>query len=684
MSRLLILLAVILFFAAPVGVALAEERVTINFKDTDIREVAEMVSKVTGRNFLIDPRVKGKVTVISAEPIDGEQLYSTFLTILKTHGFIAIDQGTLVQILPATSEREHATFSESIRTDTSDDVIEVQVIPVKHVPAVQMVPILRPLVEKEGHLAAHANSNSLIVAASRRTINKIHDMLATLDQAAESQIDTIKLRHADATEIVKTLQTLVTAGTAATGKGAGRKGGSKLVADTRTNSILVSGNKGFREKITRIVRRLDSKVRETRNIHVVALKFANAADLAPIIESLASGAAAPSGGAAGAGKGAGIVGKGKPAGRIQATTVQADEQTNSLIITARPGLMSDLRSIIRKLDVRRAQVLVEVIIAEMFRNKDAELGIQWIAANNSLLEAADDAISNDDTTNININQDQTFNSALAGLAGLSTGSIAGLITAGDFSFLALARALDNDSDVNILSTPSLLTMDNEEAEITVGQEVPFVTGSYTGVGNSTLPSNPFQTVERKNVGLTLKITPQITEGDAVNLSIDQEISNVNAQQTAALGRGEIITNQRTIRTNVIVDSKSILVLGGLIDEVVTETLQRVPFIGDIPILGEAFKHRGTMKSKRNLMLFIQPTILRNNTQNLHATGKRYRDMREAQLDKYVKGVPLMGEVDQPLLKPRDSRGRVIEDAKMIPPEKPRPVYAEQAFEFWTH
>ena len=682
MSRLLILLAVILFFAAPVGVALAEERVTINFKDTDIREVAEMVSKVTGRNFLIDPRVKGKVTVISAEPIDGEQLYSTFLTILKTHGFIAIDQGTLVQILPATSEREHATFSESIRTDFSDDVIEVQVIPVKHVPAVQMVPILRPLVEKEGHLAAHANSNSLIVAASRRTINKIHDMLDTLDQAAESQIDTIKLHHADATEVVKTLQTLVTAGTAATGKGAGRKGGSKLVADTRTNSILVSGNKGFREKITRIVRRLDSKVRETRNIHVVALKFANAADLAPIIESLASGTSAPSGGAAGAGKG--IVGKGKPAGRIQATTVQADEQTNSLIITARPGLMSDLRSIIRKLDVRRAQVLVEVIIAEMFRNKDAELGIQWIAANNSLLEAADDAIRNDDTTNININQDQTFNSALAGLAGLSTGSIAGLITAGDFSFLALARALDNDSDVNILSTPSLLTMDNEEAEITVGQEVPFVTGSYTSTGDGSSPNNPFQTVERKNVGLTLKITPQITEGDAVNLSIDQEISNVNVQQTAALGRGEIITNQRTIRTNVIVDSKSILVLGGLIDEVVTETLQRVPFIGDIPILGEAFKHRGTMKSKRNLMLFIQPTILRNNTQNLHATGKRYRDMREAQLDKYVKGVPLMGEVDQPLLKPRDSRGRVIEDAKMIPPEKPKPVYAEQAFEFWTH
>ncbi|MBG7601027.1 MAG: type II secretion system secretin GspD [Gammaproteobacteria bacterium] len=665
MRRFLILVSVILLTALPGGAVLAEERVTINFKDTDIREVAEMVSKVTGRNFLVDPRVKGKVTVISAEPIDGEQLYSTFLTILKTHGFIAVDEGELVQILPASGEREHATFSESVRSDISNHEVEVQVIPIKHVPAVQMVPILRPLVEKEGHLAAHANSNSLIVAASRRTINKIHDMLATLDQAAESQIDTIKLHHADATEIVKTLQTLVTAGTAAGGKGAGRQGRSKLVADTRTNSLLVSGNKGFREKITRIVRRLDSKVRDTRNIHVVSLRFANAADLAPIIEKLASERSAPA---------AAVKGK-QGSTNSQLTSVQADEQTNSLIITARPDKMSDLRSIIRKLDVRRSQVLVEVIIAELFRVKDAELGIQWIGANNDLLDAAGDILGDDGDAGSSDSQFKQFSQ-------LGVGSIAGLISGGDYSFLALASALDNDSDVNILSTPSLLTMDNEEAEITVGQEVPFVTGSYTGVGDS-LPSNPFQTVERKNVGLTLKITPQINEGDAVKLTIDQEISNINQQQTANLGRGEIITNQRTIKTSVIVNNKSILVLGGLIDDVVTETEQRVPFIGDIPILGEAFTHRGSNKTKRNLMLFIQPTILRNNTQNLHATGKRYREMREAQLDKYQKGVPLIGEANQPLLKPRDNMGRVIEDPKTIPPLEP--VYIEeQEFEFWTH
>lgn len=668
MRTILISLAAVLFAIIAGGAAAQQqEKVTINFKDTDIREVAEMVSKVTGRNFLVDPRVKGKVTVISAEPIDGEQLYSSFLTILKTHGFIAVDDGSLVQILPASSERESATFSEGVRSEKSDDQVEVQVISVRHVPAVQMVPILRPLVEKEGHLAAHANSNSLIVAATRRTINKIHDMLDTLDQAAESEIDTIKLYNADAAEIVKTLQTLVSAEVAAARKGGGGDGGSKLVADPRTNSLLVSGNKGFREKIARIVRRLDAQVKDTRNIQVVSLRFANATELAPIIESLATGRTVPTGGAAGA------AGQGGTTATGQLTMVQADEQTNSLIITARPDRMRELLSIIGRLDVRRSQVLVEVIIAELFRVKDAELGIQWIGANNDLLD-----ISIDPDNGGSVSTDSQFRQ----FSQLGVGSLAGLISGGDYSFLALATALDNDSDVNILSTPSLLTMDNEEAEITVGQEVPFVTGSFTSVGDSTQPNNPFQTIERKNVGLTLKITPQISEGDAVKMSIEQEISNINAQQTANLGRGEIITNQRTIRTNVVVDNKSILVLGGLIDDVVTETEQRVPFIGDIPILGEAFTSRGSNKSKRNLMLFIQPTILRNNYQNLNATGKRYREMREAQLDKYQRGVPLIGEAEQPLLQPRDNNGQVIEESRGIPP--PKPVYAEQEFEFWTH
>jgi general secretion pathway protein D len=627
---------------------LAADKVTINFKDTDIREVAEMVSKVTGKNFLIDPRVKGKVTVISSEPIDGDALYSTFLSILKTHGFIAIDDGTLVNILPSSVSRENAVYSEALGKAAVNDEVEVQVIPIEHVPAVQMVPILRPLVEKEGHLAAHANSNSLIVAASRRTIAKILNMLDTLDRAAEAEIEKVKLNYADATDVVKTLQTLVQQ----TGAGGTADAAtSKLVADTRTNSVLISGNKGFREKIGRIARSLDTRVKDRRNIHVVSLKFANAVDIAPIIEALATQstgtAAAPVEGST---------------AEESLTLVQADEQTNSLIIMAKADRYSDLKSVIDRLDVRRAQVLVEAIIAELRQDKEADFGIQWLAINNALIP-----------TDADTSRDEALGSIAASFAGIGPGTAVGLISENNYSFLALGKALDNDTDANVISTPSLLTLDNEEAEINVGQEVPFETGSYTGVGGSNLPSNPFTTIERKNVGLTLRITPQISEGNAVKLNIEQEISRVDPQAASNIGAVDVVTNVRSIKTNVIVDDGSILVLGGLIDDWVNETEQRVPFLGDIPLLGEAFKSRTTSNNKRNLMLFIRPTIMRNTQMNLAASSKRYNDLRSGQLDRYKDGVNLMWEENQPVLAPIDAAGREVAPPPPLEEVKSKPV-----------
>jgi general secretion pathway protein D len=634
---------------------LAADKVTINFKDTDIREVAEMVSKVTGKNFLIDPRVKGKVTVISSEPIDGDALYSTFLSILKTHGFIAIDDGTLVNILPSSVSRENAVYSEALGKAAVNDEVEVQVIPIEHVPAVQMVPILRPLVEKEGHLAAHANSNSLIVAASRRTIAKILNMLDTLDRAAEAEIEKVKLNYADATDVVKTLQTLVQQ----TGAGGTADAAtSKLVADTRTNSVLISGNKGFREKIGRIARSLDTRVKDRRNIHVVNLKFANAVDIAPIIEALATQttgtAAAPVEGST---------------AEESLTLVQADEQTNSLIIMAKADRYSDLKSVIDRLDVRRAQVLVEAIIAELRQDKEADFGIQWLAINNALIP-----------TDADTSRDEALGSIAANFAGIGPGTAVGLISENNYSFLALGKALDNDTDANVISTPSLLTLDNEEAEINVGQEVPFETGSYTGVGGSNLPSNPFTTIERKNVGLTLRITPQISEGNAVKLNIEQEISRVDPQAASNIGAVDVVTNVRSIKTNVIVDDGSILVLGGLIDDWVNETEQRVPFLGDIPLLGEAFKSRTTSNNKRNLMLFIRPTIMRNTQMNLAASSKRYNDLRSGQLDRYKDGVNLMWEENQPVLAPIDAAGREVAPA----PPPLEEVKSKPVNNLWFH
>ena len=627
-----LIIAIGLLFAA----VASAEKVTINFKDTDIREVAEMVSKVSGKNFLIDPRVKGAVTVISSEPLDGEALYSTFLSILRVHGFVAVDDGNLVRILPASSAREVAPLSVQER-GKADDRIEVRVIAIEHVPAMQMVPILRPLVEKEGHLAAHANSNSLIVAASGRTIAKIENMLAQLDQEAEAEIETIPLKYAVASEVVATLQTVIRQ----VGGDAGKKGvaaaGTRLVADDRTNSILVSGNTGFRDKVRTIVKQLDTVVRDNRNVHVVSLRFAKAEDLAPIIEQLAS-----EGDVQASAKG------GDKGVRVK-TKVQADESTNSLIVTANPDRMKELRSVIRKLDVRRSQVLVEGIIVEVSKDKSSELGIQWVGLNNALLPE-----------NRNSDGDPTGGVDYSGFANtLTPGTIVGLVTGGDYTFAAIGSALANDSDANILSTPSLLTLDNEEAEITVGQEVPFLTGSYTQTGTTTNPDSPFTTVERKSVGLTLKITPQISAGNAVALKIDQEISKVLPQASEAIGAVDVVTTQRNIKTNVIVDDGDILVLGGLIDDDVGETEQRIPIIGDIPILGEPFKYRTASAVKRNLMIFIRPQILRNQKSNLAVTRERYDDSRRIQLDKYEKGITLMPSSDQPILPPLDERGREI-------------------------
>jgi len=624
-----VLAAVVLGVAA---FAAQAEQVTLNFKDTDLQTVTEMVSKITGKNFIVDPRVKGNVTVISSEPLDADSLYAIYLSILRVHGFVAVDDGNVVKILPAASAREEAVVG---RESSEPDEILVEVIEVRHVPAAQMVPILRPLVEKEGHLAAHTNSNTLIVAASRRTIEKIRGMLTKLDQATDTEVEAIGLRHAAATELVRTLQALDNTRRGAAGEAPGDIS-STIVADERTNSIIVSGNAGYRERIRGLVRSLDRAVTDRRDVHVVYLRYAKAADLAPIVEKLAADKA-PEGAAGG---GANAV---AAAGRV---SVQADEQTNSLIVTARPDVFRDMQLVIEKLDIRRAQVLVEALIVEFNEDKAAELGVQWIGAQNDL--------------------DIDVGDLIAGSGALSSGTLIGVLTTGDYTFGALARALDQDADANILSTPSLLTLDNEEAEIVVGQTVPFVTGSYTSVGDSTQPNNPFQTIQRENVGLTLKITPQINEGNAIHLSIDQEISAILPGAADIINSVDVVTSIRTIKTNVLVDDGSILVLGGLIDDQVRESESRIPLLGDIPVLGAPFRFRDTEVQKRNLMIFIRPAILRSGAANLAATEGKYNDLRDKQIGRYEEGVNLLPEHEQPVLKALDAQGREVEGPAVLP------------------
>jgi len=631
--------AVILGAAA---VAVQAEQVTLNFKDTDLQTVTEMVSKITGKNFIVDPRVKGNVTVISSEPLDAESLYAVYLSILRVHGFVAVDDGNVVKILPAASAREEAPAAGG--SAEADEII-VEVIEVKHVPAAQMVPILRPLVEKEGHLAAHTNSNTLIVAASRRTIDKIRGMLTQLDQATDTEVEAIRLAHAAASELVRTLQSLETSRRGKVAGDAPDDFSAAIVADERTNSIIVSGNTGYRERIRNLVKALDGEVRDRRDVHVIYLRYAKAADLAPIVEKLAA-ERSPDGTAGAAGAAPGAAG-GSVVSAASRVTVQADEQTNALIITARPEVFRDMQTVIGKLDIRRAQVLVEALIVEFNEDKAAELGVQWIGVQNDIDINIGDIIG----TRPDV---------------LTSGTLIGVLSAGEFTFGALARALDQDADANILSTPSLLTLDNEEAEIVVGQNVPFVTGSYSSVGDSNTVSNPFQTIQRENVGLTLKITPQINEGDAIRLAIDQEISALLPGAADIINSVDVVTSVRTIKTNVIVDDGSVLVLGGLIDDQVRESESRIPLLGDIPILGAPFRYRDTEVQKRNLMIFIRPSILRSGTANLAATEGKYNDLRDKQIDRYEKGVKLLPEHEQPVLKALDAQGREIDGPPVLP------------------
>lgn len=629
--RLLALFGVIFLLLSTTAQA---KEVTLNFKDTDIHTVTEMVSRITGKNFIIDPRVKGNVTVVSSAPLSADSLYAIFLSILRVHGFVAVDDGGVVKILPAASAREEATL---MRENVEKDDILVEVLPVRHVPAAQMVPILRPLVEKEGHLAAHTNSNTLIVAASGRTTQKIRDMLKQLDQATETEVETIALKYAPAEEMVRTLQALDTTRRAKGDAPADRS--ATIVADTRTNSLIVSGNTGYRERIRSLVKSLDREVRDRRDVHVIYLRYARAVDLAPIVEKLTSDRVATEATPAIGADGAVSLTTGS---RV---TVQADEQTNALIITAQLDNYRDMEEVIKKLDIRRAQVLVEALIVEINEDRAADLGVQWIAVQSDLeIDASD----------------------IVGDVPLTAGTLVGVLSAGNFSFGALAKALDQDADANIISTPSLLTLDNEEAEIIVGREVPFVTGSYTQTGNTTNPDSPFTTIQRENVGLTLKITPQISEGGAIRLTIDQQISNVLPGAADLINSVDVVTSIRSIKTNVIVDDGSILVLGGLIDDVIRESESRIPFLGDIPVLGWPFRYRSVEAQKRNLMIFIRPTILRTSVSNLAKTEKKYNEIRDAQLERYERGVPLLPESDQPVLKPLDAQGTPIEGPAVLP------------------
>lgn len=629
--------------------------ITPNYKDADIRQVIEAVGEVTGKNFILDPRVKAQVTMLSVAPMSPDAFYEAFLSILSVYGFVAVPAGDVIKILPDANARQMPGAElESGGGGRPDDIV-TRVISVQNVAAAQLVPILRPLIPQYGHLAAHPPSNLLIISDRASNVDRMAQIIARIDLAADQDYEVMRLEHASATEIVKLVGALNQGAQQGEGGGGPRV---TVVADERTNSVLITGAKDERLRYRALITHLDTPLEEGGDTQVRYLRYTNATDLATKLQSQYSGTGAQ----AAAGKEA------APPAQRGEIGIWADDSTNALIITAPPKVMKSMMAVIDKLDIRRAQVLVEAVIVEVSSDRAAQLGVTW-AVGGADLDNAIGVTKFPGTTGVT----GVAGAILGGGAGTDGGTSAtellgngltfgvGRLKDSGINFVALLEALESDGTSNIIGTPVLVTLDNEEAEIKVGQEVPFVTGSYTDTGSSGGGAvNPFQTIEREQVGLTLKLTPQINEGDAVRLKISQEISSLLPSSAAV----DLITSNRSINTTVIVQDNATLVLGGLIQDQVTETESRVPLLGRIPLLGALFRSDSTKKNKTNLMVFIKPTILRDNVQAAFQTNAKYNYIRDQQLLLKPKNVRLMPQT------PRNVLPEVPAAAPATAPEAP--------------
>lgn len=624
----------------------------LNLTDVDIRELIDTVAKITGKNFIVDPRVKAKVTLITPRELGQDELYEVFLSVLEVHGFAAVPVGQVIKIVPDVNAKQGPVPTTSAREPGRGDELVTRIIEVKNVAAAQLVPILRPLVPQQGHLAAYPSTNVLVISDRAANIDRLATIVRRIDRADNEEIEIIPLQHAAAAEVVRILNALLQADA---GKAA--QGGPShpiLTADERTNSILLAGDKPARLRLRAIIAHLDTPLETGGNTQVVFLKYAKAKDLVTILQGTAQQQVAGQAQKA-------------PAGATE-VDIQADETNNALVITAPPAVRRNLISVINQLDIPRAQVLVEAVIAEISTDLSRDLGAAW---------AVDGTSAQDDQGPIGIGNfggiGDTILGAISGnLTSLGSGMLLGVgdLREGRTNWAVVVRALAGDAATNILSTPTLVTTDNEEAEIVVGQNVPFVTGSYTTTGDTGSISNPFQTIQRQDVGLTLRVKPQVNEGDRVKLEIEQETSSIASSAASA---SDLITNKRSIKTSVMVEDGQVIVLGGLMEDSFRDRQEKVPLLGDIPLLGRLFRYDSTQKVKQNLMVFIHPVIISDSRTAGYYTGRKYEYLRARQLDARIE--------DRGLIRDEAARLPAIDElitpppAAVEPPPDPAPPKA---------
>ncbi len=617
-KRRQLLCALLLGLAAPAWGA-----TTLNLKDADINTLITTVSEVTGKNFIVDERVKGKVTVISSRPMSSAAVYETFLAVLAVKGYAAVPAGSVIKIVQDSTARQEGGASLSSGAGRPDDDVVTHVYEIQNVSAAQLVPILRPLVPQWGHLVAYGPSNMLIISDRAANVQRLGQLIEQIDRTGDREVEMVKLIHAGASEVVRILTTL----TQQDKQSDPAVRPATVIADERSNSVLIGGDKSERQKLLDIISQLDVPLSDDGATQVVYLRYASAENLAPILEGYAqqADAAAKTGAAPGAPP-AGGGGDGR-------TRIIADKDTNALVITGSPKAMKAIRNVIAQLDIKRSQVLVEAVIAEVSAAKSAQLGLDWAVFNDNRIAAA--GILNPDTlTLVNTLGAATGTLPITSGATAGTGLGTGLTAVGGIdnrpggtSIGAILKALQGDTDTNVLSTPAVVATDNEESELSVGQELSISTGSYT-TSTGGVSGNPFQTTQRKDVGLKLGVTPQINEGDSVNLKLVLEVSQLQGDPSSL----NPVTSKRTLNTTVTVVSGQVLVLGGLIDDQVVTTDNSIPFISRIPLIGALFQFSKVEKIKRNLVLFIRPAILRDVAEADYYTRRKYDAAREAQIN----------------------------------------------------
>ncbi len=587
-----------------------QDTVRLNYRNTDLQEVVEAVAEATGRNFVIDSQVGAdrKVNLFGSQPLSLEAYYQAFLSMLSAHGIVAVPSGPVIRLSP---DRTMRILAGAGPESSANDELQTLVLPVTNVDAQGLVPIVRPMMSPGAHVAAHPPTNVLILSDRGSNVNKVARVIGRIDRKNDQPVEVIPLEHASARDVVRVLNEMAVGADTAF---------NLAVADDRTNSVLLGGERNRRLELRALVAHLDTPSLEGGNTRVRYLNYADAASLS---EKLSTQFA-------------------DRAGDDERILVSADEATNALIIDAPPATMRHIVAVVDQLDIRRAQVLVEVLIAEVSADRANQLGVNWAAYDpRRVLGSTDFPASGTSLRELvagSLSGADQGRAVAAEALGPGAGFAVGRVRDDGLSFAALISAVENTAGSNILGTPMVVTLDNQEATINVGQNVPFITGSYasSGINPSSVDGQirPFTTVGRNDIGLTLTITPRINQGDAVRLEINQTLSELAPSVAGAV---DLVTNTRELTTAVIVEDGGTLVLGGLIQDKIRESRQSVPVLGSLPLIGALFRASGQTREKTNLMLFIRPTILRDSAQADAATNVKYDYLRRQQLAQSFSG-----------------------------------------------